>query len=39
MEASFQRGVGMLMLLPILGTAIGLIIAYGKFIFAPWNKP
>ena len=29
----------MLMLLPILGTAIGIIMTYGKTIFAPWTKP
>jgi hypothetical protein len=39
MEAAFQRGAGMLMLLPILGTAIGIILTYGKTIFAPWTKP
>jgi hypothetical protein len=38
MEAAFQRGAGMLMLIPILGTALGLILAYGKIIFAPWTK-
>jgi hypothetical protein len=40
MERSFQRGAGVLMVIPILGTAIGLLVAYGKIIFAPWTgKP
>lgn len=36
MEKSFQRGAGILLVLPFLGTAIGIILAYGKVIFAPW---
>lgn len=36
MERSFQRGGGILIVLPIFGTIIGLILAYGKVIFAPW---
>lgn len=39
MERSFQRGAGVLMVIPILGTALGLLVAYGKIIFAPWAKP
>lgn len=40
MERSFQRGAGVLMVIPILGTAIGLLVVYGKIIFAPWTgKP
>lgn len=38
MEKSFQRGAGMMMLLPIMGTIVGMLIAYGKTIFAPWTK-
>jgi hypothetical protein len=40
MENSFQRGAGILLVLPFIGTAIGLVLAYGKTIFAPWTgKP
>lgn len=36
MEKSFQRGAGMLIILPVLGTIIGVLFAWGKVIFAPW---
>lgn len=36
MERSFQRGFGMLIVIPVLGTLVGLVFAYGKVIFAPW---
>jgi flagellar motor component MotA len=36
MENSFQRGAGILMVLPIIGTLVGLLVAYGKVIFKPW---
>lgn len=39
MERSFQRGAGVLMVLPIVGTAIGILLAYGKAIFKPWTGP
>jgi hypothetical protein len=39
MERSFQRGAGVLMVIPILGTIITLFVVYGKMIFAPWAKP
>ena len=39
MERSFQRGAGALIVLPIVGTIVGVLFAYGKIIFAPWiNK-
>lgn len=38
MEKSFQRGAGVLMVIPIIGTLIGILIAYGGKIFAPWAK-
>lgn len=38
MQKTFQRGAGMMIALPILGTLIGLALAYGKVIFAPWLK-
>lgn len=36
MEKSFQRGAGVLMVVPIIGTAITLFLIYGEKIFAPW---
>jgi hypothetical protein len=36
-EGSFQKGAGILMVLPVLGTVFGLLVAYGKTIFAPWT--
>lgn len=36
MEKSFQRGAGILMVLPILGTLGGLLLAYGKTLLKPW---
>lgn len=36
MEKSFQRGAGALIVLPIIGTFIGIVLAYGKVIFKPW---
>ena len=38
MEKSFQRGAGMMMLLPIVGTVVGMLFAYGKTIFKPWTN-
>ena len=34
MERSFQRAAGILIVLPILGTVVGIFLAYGKAIFA-----
>lgn len=36
-EKSFQKGAGIIMVFPILAGGIGLLIAYGKKIFAPWQ--
>lgn len=36
MERTFQRGAGIAIALPILGTIVGFLMAYGKVIFAPW---
>jgi hypothetical protein len=33
MEKSFQRGAGAMIMLPIIGTVIGFVFAYGKIIF------
>lgn len=37
MEKTFQRGAGIMLMLPIFGAALGLLLAYGKVIFAPWT--
>lgn len=39
MEKSFNMGAGMLILLPVIGTAIGIIATYAKVIFKPWSGP
>ena len=40
MESTFNKGAGMLLLLPIVGTITTLIVAYGGRIFSPWTgKP
>jgi len=36
MEKSFQRGAGALIVMPVVGTFVGLLLAYGRTIFAPW---
>lgn len=36
MEKSFNMGAGILLVVPVLGSAIGLFLAFGKIIFAPW---
>lgn len=38
MERSFQRGAGILMVLPIVGTLVGIFLTYGKAIFRPWTS-
>jgi hypothetical protein len=35
-EKTFQRGAGVALALPFIGAAVGLVLAYGKVIFAPW---
>ena len=37
MEKTFQRGAGIMLALPFVGGAVGVILAYGKVIFAPWT--
>lgn len=37
MERTFQRGAGIAIALPILGTVVGFLLAYGKLIFSPWT--
>jgi hypothetical protein len=41
MERSFNMGAGVLLVLPILGSIMGLLIAFGKGLLAPWfgNQP
>lgn len=36
MEKSFNMGAGILLVLPILGSLVGMFIAVGKGFFAPW---
>lgn len=36
MERSFNMGAGILLILPILGSILGMMIAIGKGLFAPW---
>lgn len=38
MERSFQRGAGIMMAVPIVGTLIGILLTYGKTIFRPWTS-
>jgi len=33
MEKAFQRGAGVMIALPFIGTAIGFILAYGKILY------
>lgn len=41
MEKSFNMGAGILLVLPILGSILGMMIAVGKGFFSPWfgNQP
>lgn len=39
MEKSFNMGAGVLLIVPLLGTIIGLLSAFGKTIFKPWFTP
>jgi hypothetical protein len=36
MERAFQRGYGIALALPVIGGAVGVLMAYGRTIFAPW---
>lgn len=38
-ERSFNMGAGILIVVPILGTAFGMILAFGHKIFRPWTGP
>lgn len=38
MERTFNMGAGVLLVIPFLGTAIGVAIAYGKAILKPWTQ-
>ena len=37
MERTFHRGAAAMLVLPFIGAAIGLLLSYGKLIFAPWT--
>lgn len=39
MERSFNMGAGILLVVPILGTLIGILLTFGKHIFRPWIAP
>lgn len=36
MERAFNMGAGILLVLPIAGSVIGMILAFGSKIFKPW---
>lgn len=36
-ERSFNMGAGIMIVVPILGTAFGMILAFGNKIFKPWT--
>ncbi len=38
MEKTFQRGAGMMILIPVIGAIFGVLISYGNIIFSPWIK-
>ena len=38
MEKSFQRGAGMMIMMPVLGTVIGFAFAYAKILFGGGAK-
>lgn len=35
-EKSFNMGAGILLILPVLGSIVGMVFAFGKQIFKPW---
>jgi hypothetical protein len=35
-EKSFNMGAGILLVLPIIGAAVGMMFAFGKQILKPW---
>lgn len=37
-EKSFNMGAGILLVIPILGSVFGIILAYGNKIFKPWTS-
>lgn len=37
-EKSFNMGAGILLVLPVLGSIIGMALAFGKQIFKPWME-
>lgn len=37
LEAAYQRGVGMFLLFPFLGAAIGFLATFWSSIFKPWK--
>lgn len=39
LEGALKKGAGILIGLTTVGTALGILLAYGKTIFAPWLRP
>lgn len=35
-EKSFNMGAGIVLILPLMGSVIGMMFAFGKQIFKPW---
>ena len=38
MEKSFDRGAGILLVMPVIGAAIGLLLSYWKVLSKPWTN-
>jgi phosphoribosylaminoimidazole (AIR) synthetase len=38
MEKSFNMGAGILLVLPMLGSLVAIMMAYGRAIFKPWTQ-
>lgn len=39
MERSFDRGAGVLLVIPIIGAILGWLISYWRVVFKPWIGP
>lgn len=37
LEKIYQRGTGILLFLPFVGAAVGLMMAYGRVLLKPWT--
>lgn len=36
LEKTFHMGAGILLVIPVIGSAVGVVIAFGQKIFKPW---